>query len=98
MMLYKVVVKRIDIHLECQNNLFYDISLQIYYICFLFFLLFFFLGGGCYGQILYYATHEFNHILLVNIISEKNHISGYRWMVITPFLDKRFLVNVLYGR
>lgn len=37
MMLYKVVVKRIDIHLECQNNLFYDISLQIYYIwCFFF--------------------------------------------------------------
>lgn len=97
MMLYKVVVKRIDIHLECQNNLFYDISLQIYYICF-FFCCFFWGGGWCYGQILYYATHEFNHILLVNIISEKNHISGYRWMVITPFLDKRFLVNVLYGR
>lgn len=96
MMLYKVVVKRIDIHLECQNNLFYDISLQIYYIWGFF--AGFFLGGGCYGQILYYATHEFNHILLVNMISEKNHISGYRWMVITPFLDKRFLVNVLYGR
>lgn len=44
MMLYKVVVKRIDIHLECQNNLFYDISLQIYYIWGFF--AGFFLGGG----------------------------------------------------
>lgn len=44
MMLYKVVVKRIDIHLECQNNLFYDISLQIYYI-WGFFAVFFFWGG-----------------------------------------------------
>lgn len=44
MMLYKVVVKRIDIHLECQNNLFYDISLQIYYIWGVFLMIFF--GGG----------------------------------------------------
>lgn len=44
MMLYKVVVKRIDIHLECQNNLFYDISLQIYYIWGFFAVIFF--GGG----------------------------------------------------
>lgn len=59
MMLYKVVVKRIDIHLECQNNLFYDISLQIYYICF--FLLFFFGGDGVMAK--FCTTPRMNSII-----------------------------------
>lgn len=58
MMLYKVVVKRIDIHLECQNNLFYDISLQIYYIWG--FLLFFF-GGGVMAK--FCTTPRMNSII-----------------------------------
>lgn len=58
MMLYKVVVKRIDIHLECQNNLFYDISLQIYYI-WVFFA--FFLGGGVMAK--FCTTPRMNSII-----------------------------------
>lgn len=60
MMLYKVVVKRIDIHLECQNNLFYDISLQIYYILG-FFAVFFFLGGGVMAK--FCTTPRMNSII-----------------------------------
>lgn len=58
MMLYKVVVKRIDIHLECQNNLFYDISLQIYYIWFFFA---FFFGGGVMAK--FCTTPRMNSII-----------------------------------
>lgn len=59
MMLYKVVVKRIDIHLECQNNLFYDISLQIYYIWGFF--AGFFLGGGVMAK--FCTTARMNSII-----------------------------------
>lgn len=59
MMLYKVVVKRIDIHLECQNNLFYDISLQIYYIWFFFAV--FFWGGGVMAK--FCTTPRMNSII-----------------------------------
>lgn len=58
MMLYKVVVKRIDIHLECQNNLFYDISLQIYYIWGFFA---FFGGGGVMAK--FCTTPRMNSII-----------------------------------
>lgn len=60
MMLYKVVVKRIDKHLECQNNLFYDISLQIYYI-WGFFLMIFFGGGGVMAK--FCTTPRMNSII-----------------------------------
>lgn len=60
MMLYKVVVKRIDIHLECQNNLFYDISLQIYYI-WGFFLMIFVWGGGVMAK--FCTTPRMNSII-----------------------------------
>lgn len=60
MMLYKVVVNRIDIHLECQNNLFYDISLQIYYI-WGFFAVFFFWGGGVMAK--FCTTPRMNSII-----------------------------------
>lgn len=59
MMLYKVVVKRIDIHLECQNNLFYDISLQIYYI----WVFFAFFGGGGGVMAKFCTTPRMNSII-----------------------------------